>query len=439
MSDMLIDTSCYIHEIPFSIYRLLCGQLDQNNRWQSLARNIGYENTIIEQIKLSTSPATKLLSLWSDQNHTVAELFMALYRIREFQIMEYLRELVDRAFHRLICTSSMNSSISSSTKSQSMEKRIKKSTRDMNKNKINPFDTILSGIPPIAFAELTAATNHWSNEKILGAGSYGTVFSGKWKYTEVAIKRIDCRGLDKNETTKKQLRQIMVEMRFLNTHRHDNILPLYGYSFDGSSTCLVYQMMASGSLEHRLHVNKFRLTYKQRLNIAIGTARGLQFLHTFNKKPTVHGDIKSANILLDGNLQPRIGDFGFARHTNGTTKAKYIYGSRGYIADDFVKTLIISTKNDTYSFGVVLFELATGLKSIDKCRGSLQLLAKYMWAFSKIRSQHSDLIDANEKRSKRAIPVLQQFIKIGYACTNQLAIERPEMSDVLDSLLKINY
>lgn len=438
MSAVLIDTSCYIHEIPLSIYRVVCCQLDQNECWQRLAHYIGYDKTVIEQLKQTQpSPATKLLSLWSDQNHTVTELFMALYAIKESRIMEQLRGLVEKSYHRLITT----------TKSKSTSKHRASATStaasvhlDTSKSGSKRIDNIFSGIPKITTAELAEATNQWSSKKILGSGGYGTVYCGKWKATKVAVKRINCHGFDENDTKKKQLRQIMVEMRFLNEHRHDNILPLYGYSTssDGSTTCLVYQMMVNGSLDRRLRNKALRLTYKQRLNIAIGTARGLLFLHTFHKRPTVHGDIKSANILLDANLQPKIGDFGLARHTSGTTKAKQTYGTHAYMARDFCENLIISTKNDVFSFGVVLFELATGYRPYDERRGSYALLSKYIWAFNETPERFGDLVDSKVKsQSPNAASVLLQLIKIGLQCTQSLANNRPEMSDVLTSLMAI--
>lgn len=468
MNSVLIDISCFIHEIPLNDFQIVCHQLDQNERWKRFARIIGFENSVIEQIDQSTSsPATHLLSRWGEQNHTVTELFMVLYRMKEYQTMEQLRNLVDSNYHQLIVPKKSASSLSLSTlraqvnaaaaataastplstSTSKSHKHHQKKSGSMHKSSqslnikggdTNPFEAVCIGIPKINYGELKQATNDWNKDNVLGRGAFGTVYRGRFKCTEVAIKHINCHGYDKNSTTKKRLKQIMVEMRYLNAHRHDNILPLYGYTFDGSSACLVYKMMAFGSLNQRLRQKNSPLTYTQRLNIAIGTAKGLHFLHTSQKRHTVHGDIKSANILLDNDLNPRIGDFGLACHSNGRTKSKRLYGTHGYLADDFIDNLIISTRNDVFAFGVVLFELSTGLRAYDERRGIYSKLSQYVWAFSETPQRLGDLIESRVKSSsEQAQSTLLQLIRIGFSCTRPRAIDRPEMSNVLDSLLDI--
>lgn len=141
------------------------------------------------------------------------------------------------------------------------------------------------------------------------------MFAGVWKNTDVAIKKLERRGHDSNKNYTIELQQSLTEIKILNSRTHENILPLYAYSLDGEAPCLVYQLMRNGSLEDKLQLknNCLPLTWFQRHEIAKGTARGLQYLHTIGDKPLIHGDIKSANILLDKNLEPRIGDFGLAR------------------------------------------------------------------------------------------------------------------------------
>lgn len=129
-------------------------------------------------------------------------------------------------------------------------------------------------IPQIDYHELSMATDRWHEKNVLGRGGFGTVFKGKWKCTDVAIKRIEYHGSDPKKNAKVQIQQSLNELRYLNACRHDNVLSIYGYSTNGREPCIVYQLMAGGSLETRLWSSKKApLKVRQRLNIAIGTAR----------------------------------------------------------------------------------------------------------------------------------------------------------------------
>lgn len=303
----------------------------------------------------------------------------------------------------------------------------------------SPFERAFPGIPKIDADELSMATQEWDDKRVLGAGTFGTVYHGKWKFTNVAVKRISCRNIERSETARRALRELYVEMKFLNAYRHDYILPLYGYSFDGDSACLVYQLMVGSSLEHRLHISKNRLSYRHRLSIAIGIAKAIQFLHTFKEKATVHGDIKSANILLDGNLQPKLGDFGLARQTDGIKQAKSTYGTRAYMSDEFRENRIITTKNDVFCFGVVLFELATGESAYSMQRSSCPTLSKYMWMIGEHSPALSRLADVAEtQRSTRATAILVNLMKIGFMCTQPKGNDRADITEVLDLLVDVH-
>lgn len=142
-----------------------------------------------------------------------------------------------------------------------------------NQSVRSTFDNINISIPQIDYKELVIATDNWAPENILGKGGFGVVFKGNWKFTAVAIKRIEYHSLDPDKNTRVNLQQSLNELQHLNSCRHDNILPLYGYSIDGRDPCLVYQMMVGGSLESRLNNKNDSLDLRQRLNIAIGTAR----------------------------------------------------------------------------------------------------------------------------------------------------------------------
>ncbi|CAK9815993.1 Serine/threonine-protein kinase pelle [Anthophora quadrimaculata] len=291
-----------------------------------------------------------------------------------------------------------------------------------------------ASIPCATYNELAAATNEWNKYNILGRGGFGTVYRGIWKNTNVAIKRIEKRGAESDESHMLQLQQSLREIKILNSCRHENILPLYAYSLDGKIPCLVYQLMENGSLEDRLLVRQKTqpLSWIERHEIAKGTACGLQYLHTIGKKPLIHGDIKSANILLDKNLEPRIGDFGLARKgpKSGSMKVNKIHGTKAYLPLDFLYGRQLSTKVDTYSYGIVLFELATGLSAYDKSRLENRYLRDFINSWED--KYLSLLID--KKAGEKNKQVYNNFMVLGKWCANPLASDRPEMNQVFKKL-----
>uniref|UniRef100_A0A6M2DKU2 non-specific serine/threonine protein kinase n=1 Tax=Xenopsylla cheopis TaxID=163159 RepID=A0A6M2DKU2_XENCH len=308
---------------------------------------------------------------------------------------------------------------------------------------ISSINESASAIPRISYDELQSATDNWNESNVLGRGGFGKVFKGMWKNTAVAIKRLEPpRGMTSAESYNTQMEQSMRELRYLNGCRHDNILSLYGYSMDeGREPCLVYQYMSGGSLERNFQRSRQNLQsaliWQQRKNIARGTARGLQFLHTYNKeKPLIHGDIKSANILLDQCNEPRIGDFGLAREGPHTDymKVTRIQGTRPYLPDEFLRGRKLSTKVDTYSFGVVLFEIATGLSVYDDKR-KYKFLKDHVTMHCE-ENQQDILQDmkSEDSSSNEAKNIFNELIKLGLICVSKSSNQRPEMVKVLECL-----
>ena len=184
--------------------------------------------------------------------------------------------------------------------------------------------SITSGVPLVSYDELARACNNWNPAYKLGEGGFGQVFKGVWKHQEVAIKTIkkDKYLVHENlEHRNKSIFQCFQEINFLNRLRSEFIVPIIAHSdanFNGVfEPSIVYQWMPNGSLDDRLQKKQGTpaLSWSQRYTIAMGTANGIQFLHNHDHsgKQLVHGDIKSANILLDKNFEPKIGDFGLAR------------------------------------------------------------------------------------------------------------------------------
>ncbi|XP_043199091.1 interleukin-1 receptor-associated kinase 1-like isoform X2 [Amphibalanus amphitrite] len=292
----------------------------------------------------------------------------------------------------------------------------------------------LGNIPEIPYKELEAGTEGWSQHRVLGSGGFGTVYRGTWKNTTWAIKRITQAATGRTEAEQKeQIRQTLEELRILNSCRHDNILPLCGYSISGPEPLLLYQFMDNGSLLDRIMCRRGStpLTWLQRHNVARGTARGLQFLHTRGTTPLIHGDIKSANILLDHHLEAKIGDFGLARefpqekHTSLTVTR--VHGTRPYLPDEYLRSRKLSEKVDTFSFGVVLFELTTGLPAYDDKRPIKMLKALVEEAPDK-----NALMD--RKGGVEDQDIFPALLRVGELCVSRRAKDRPEMVQVLTEL-----
>ncbi|KAG9430100.1 serine/threonine-protein kinase pelle isoform X1 [Apis mellifera carnica] len=174
------------------------------------------------------------------------------------------------------------------------------------------------------------------------------------------------------------------------------------------------------------------LSWIQRHEIAKGTACGLQYLHTIGEKPLIHGDIKSANILLDKNFEPRIGDFGLAREglENDSMKVSKIHGTRPYLPEEFLHERKLSTKVDTYSYGIVLFELATGLPVYDESRLENKFLKDLIGTL-----ENENLVSLIDKKAgEKNKQVFDNFMILGKWCSNHQAENRPEMYNVFKKL-----
>lgn len=195
--------------------------------------------------------------------------------------------------------------------------------------------------------------------------------------------------------------------------------------------------MPGGCLEQKLRAKHphQQLNWAKRLNITIGVARGLQFLHTIGDKPLIHGDIKSANILLDLNDEPKIGDFGLAREGPQSDythiKVSRIHGTRPYLPDEFLRAKQISTKVDTYSYGVVLFEIATGLSAYSDNRVN-KFLKDHVVNYE---GEIKDIIDVRAGLENDRY--FLNFIEMGKICVSRRPRDRPEMKAVLMYLQQI--
>uniref|UniRef100_A0A182P6N4 non-specific serine/threonine protein kinase n=1 Tax=Anopheles epiroticus TaxID=199890 RepID=A0A182P6N4_9DIPT len=455
----------YIYDIPRMEKKRLAALLEVNNKWYELGeKQMGYSTVELDSTQRccqrnNRSPAEELLDKWGNYNHTITELFVVLSREKLYNCMELIKRYVDPRYHVLIKHSQNDGQAVMATFSgadannnpklpnrnrhlqqpDAADQKPNPSNSKENSPFANELADLTSLIPKISYEELTIATENWSERNILGKGGFGTVYRGVFRHTHMAIKKIDYNKVKTSEAERIQLQQSFNELRFLNSCRHDNIVPLFGYCLD-KEPCLVYQFMPGGSLDKSLFARRpaSPLTWKERMNIAFGTAKGLQYLHTFGEKPFIHGDIKPGNILLNEYKQPRIGDFGLTRQgalQDSSMVVSRVYGTRPYIPKEFYDRRELSTKVDTYSFGVVLYEIGTGLRAWDERRPDKHL-KDYIARAIKEQIDVSQLMDKSLPTDREGCLCCYKLLMIGLLCTADDPKQRIDMVSVMYQLEK---
>ncbi|WMV13946.1 hypothetical protein MTR67_007331 [Solanum verrucosum] len=282
--------------------------------------------------------------------------------------------------------------------------------------------------------EMERSTNNFDPQLVIGSGGYGTVYKGDIDggETTIAVKRSKP-GSSQGE------KEFWTEINMLSTHRHENLLSLIGYCTEGHEMLLVYDYMPRGSLADNLYkmdINSSSLSWERRLKIAIGAARGLDFLHTSQNR-VIHRDIKSSNILLDENWESKISDFGLSKMGPGNESATHVStqvkGTFGYLDPEYFLTNRLTWKTDVYAFGVVLFELLSGRPAVDM-RLPEEQHGLVAWAKQCIKEgEINKLIDQNLLGSISSTS-LKAFIGISAKCFYGHPQERPAMSEVVKIL-----
>ncbi|XWS11202.1 hypothetical protein CRYUN_Cryun38cG0063900 [Craigia yunnanensis] len=285
------------------------------------------------------------------------------------------------------------------------------------------------------YRELCTATNSFNPDNQLGEGGFGRVYKGHVKNPNqvVAVKQLDRNGYQGN-------REFLVEVLMLSLLDHSNLVKLVGYCADGDQRILVYEYMANGSLEdHLLDLppNKKPLDWNTRIRIAVGAAKGLEYLHETADPPVIYRDFKASNILLDEDFNPKLSDFGLAKLGPTGDKSHVstrVMGTYGYCAPEYALTGQLTSKSDVYSFGVVFLEIITGRRVIDNSRPTEEQNL-VTWATPLIKDRRNftsmadPLLDGN-------FPVknLHQALAVAAMCLQEEASVRPLMSDVVTAL-----
>ncbi|KAI5314090.1 hypothetical protein L3X38_043266 [Prunus dulcis] len=269
-------------------------------------------------------------------------------------------------------------------------------------------------------------------ENLIGRGGSGNVYrvllaDGK----ELAVKHI--RNTDPSGGKSKEFD---AEMATLSSIRHNNVVKLYCSITSEGSSFLVYEYLPNGNLWDRLHTSEdMKLAWEPRYEIAVGAARGLEYLHHCLERPMMHRDVKSSNILLDELLKPRIADFGLAKIVEasaGRDSTHVVAGTHGYIAPEYGCTYRVNEKSDVYSFGVVLMELVTGKKPMEPEFGETNNIVSWACSMHSSRESIPRMVDSYlpEACKEEAIKVL----RIAMLCTDRLPERRPSMRSVVRML-----
>ncbi|KAK9928940.1 hypothetical protein M0R45_026055 [Rubus argutus] len=284
----------------------------------------------------------------------------------------------------------------------------------------------------VTLKELIDATGKFSNKKIIGIGSLGTVYEaqlpGQSKST-VAVKRL-------SSYFKENIQKLKQEIKLLYALDHKNLIKLFDYHIEKDLQLLVYEYMENKSLEDALSDNsniRLKFNWDTRFKICLGIASGLKYLHDHRRIKIAHMNIKAVNILLDENLEPKISDFGLAHLYAEEDQFKVIKRevSQGYMAPEYFQG-ILTSKVDVYSFGVILLEIVSWKKNVIKSNHGIEVLVDT--ANQKHKEENlEDMVDKtlDTYDAKQALTILNLAVK----CTSIAPSVRPSMSDVVSELL----
>ncbi|KAL6614545.1 hypothetical protein ACP70R_036815 [Stipagrostis hirtigluma subsp. patula] len=302
---------------------------------------------------------------------------------------------------------------------------------------------------PIVFTyeEILTSTDSFSDANLLGHGTYGSVYYGVLRDQEVAIKRM--------MATK--TKEFIVEMKVLCKVHHASLVELIGYAASKDDLFLVYEYSQNGSLKNHLHDPESKgyssLSWIFRVQIALDAARGLEYIHEHTKDHYVHRDIKSSNILLDGSFRAKISDFGLAKlvvkSNDAEASVTKVVGTFGYLAPEYLRDGLATTKSDVYAFGVVLFELISGKEAITRAEGmggssnserrslaSVMLTALWNCPSAMYMGSLKDCIDRN-LRDLYPHDCVYKMAMLAKQCVDEDPVLRPDMKQVVITLSQI--
>ncbi|KAJ0983256.1 hypothetical protein J5N97_011511 [Dioscorea zingiberensis] len=280
--------------------------------------------------------------------------------------------------------------------------------------------------------DLKEATDNFSDANMLGEGGFGPVYKGALKDgQEIAVKRL-------SRTSGQGMLELRNEVAFVAKLQHRNLVRLLGCCLEDKEKLLVYEYLPNTSLDKFLFdpIKCQQLDWSKRYKIIQGISKGLLYLHEDSRLRIIHRDLKASNILLDGDMNPKISDFGLAKHfgvneTHGNTCR--IAGTYGYMAPEYAFRGEFSTKSDVFSYGVLVLEIVTGRKNtrLQRSRPAASLLNHVWqhWSEGRALELRDHVLDNNFIEEQ-----MSRCIHIGLLCVQEDPIKRPKMASVVHML-----
>ncbi|XP_066305480.1 proline-rich receptor-like protein kinase PERK1 [Miscanthus floridulus] len=282
------------------------------------------------------------------------------------------------------------------------------------------------------YEQLMTATNGFSDANLLGQGGFGFVHKGVLPNgTEVAVKQLRD-GSGQGE------REFQAEVEIISRVHHKHLVSLVGYCISGANRLLVYEFVPNNTLEFHLHGRgRPTLDWPTRLKIALGSAKGLAYLHEDCHPKIIHRDIKASNILLDLRFEPKVADFGLAKFTSDTNThvSTRVMGTFGYLAPEYAASGKLTEKSDVFSFGVMLLELITGRRPVNSRQADDNLVdwARPLMIKAFEDGNHDALVDPR-LGSEYNDNEMARMIACAAACVRHSSRRRPRMGQVVRAL-----
>uniref|UniRef100_A0A7N6B5G4 Interleukin-1 receptor-associated kinase 3 n=1 Tax=Anabas testudineus TaxID=64144 RepID=A0A7N6B5G4_ANATE len=429
-----MDSSTFLYDVPPAVVERLCAVLDSGGDsfgWRALAVRIAsslLEVRMLERVEAAgRSPTRELLWSWAQQNSTVQDLLNVL------QDMGHIRAL------QLI-----QGQVKVQTQTVDGECRLQQLEASSSSPALSPKKPSGEKQPPlITFQDVREGTRDFHHEMRISEGHFSDVYRAQMGNKTFVVKLFK----QGNATSWRKLWDIFrKEMEIHHLYQHPNILELLGCFSDEGRYCLVYPYLPSGSLFQRLHHQGQvpPLSWQERLNVIKGIAKALHHLHTAQPCPVICGNISSANILLDDDLQPKLSDFGLARlrphstsqHCTITLDTSY-HSNLGYLPEEYIRDGKLSFSLDVYSFGMVILETVTGRKVTEDGPKQTQLRDLLITEVEDSGGVDSCLRFLDKTAGKWPTALALSLLGLALDCAASRHRNRPSMENVLPVLSQL--